>query len=114
MPQDATNLPFRAISERLSVYANDDVDGVLIEINWDLPSIIRSRAIDEAWNPATHVVILRDLATHDSLMATTCEDYIIKNWDTTWSRTVLELLNRFTKQLTRVERTQPSLPRSIR
>lgn len=65
------------------------------------------------WSPATHVVILKDPATHDSFMATTCKVYLIRNWDTTWSQIVLELLDLFTKTVTAVERMQPSIFRTI-
>jgi hypothetical protein len=115
MQQPAPHLPFEAVTERLSAYADEDLDGVLIKIDWDFPHVIRSSdsANDGAWSAEAHVVMLTDLATRDNLMATTCKEYLMKNWDTIWSQTVLELLDRFKKKTTQVERTEPYLLQSI-
>jgi hypothetical protein len=122
MQQAPSDLPFEAVTERLSAYADEDLDGVLIKIDWDLPQVIRSSvgrmaynnsANNEAWSAEAHVVMLKDPAASDHLMATTCKEYLLKNWDTTWSQPVLDLLDRFKAKTTEAERSEPSLFRRI-
>jgi hypothetical protein len=105
--------------ERILRYAHEDIDEVKIRVDWDVPHIIKScsdhrlsNANEEVWSPATHVVILQDSADND-LMATTCKDYLTKNWDDNWSQTLLRLLDRFTKEAL-AEPTRASRARASR
>jgi len=94
---------FSALSNKLLSWKDEDIDEVEVRFDWDIPDIIGSGSsggVDdtptEMWHPATHVVVLKDSASHNDFMATTCEEYVMRCWDSVWSRTLLELLDRFT------------------
>ncbi|GFG18503.1 hypothetical protein IFM61392_10584 [Aspergillus lentulus] len=102
--------------ERILRYAHEDIDQVEIRFDWDVPHIIKScfNSNDEVWSPATHVVILKDSAANNDLMATTCKDYLTRNWGDNWSQTLLRLLDRLTKEVlavpTEASRAQALFP----
>lgn len=104
MQSKITDKSFSTVRERILGYANEDIDEVEIKFEWDVPHIIEScsnrrlsnNADEEVWSPATHVVILKASATDDGLMATTCEEYLTRNWHDDVSETLLRLLHRFT------------------
>lgn len=86
MQSSITEHSFRTVRERILGYANEDIDEVEIRFEWDVPHIIikscfncgLSNANEELWSPATHVVILKNSAVDNDLMATTCEEYLTR------------------------------------
>lgn len=105
-----------AVIERLLDYPNEHIDEVEIRLDWDVPYIIKSRVKEEVWSPGAHVVLLKDLAADNNLMATTCERYLMENLDKIQSRALLQSLDQFTKTISGktspASRARSSAPRS--
>ena len=101
--QMADEQTFRALSRRLLSWEEKDVDEIEVTFDWNIPGVFKpspggdvDNTPTDVWHPATYVVVLKDLASHNNFMATTCEEYLMRCWDGVWSRTLLKVLDRFT------------------
>jgi hypothetical protein len=81
-------------------WKDEDIDEVEVRFDWDIPNLFKtgsSSGVDvtptEIWRPETYVVVLKDSASHNNFMATTCEEYLTRCWDGVWSQTLLEFLD---------------------
>ena len=97
------NQTFSAFSNMLLSWKDEDIDEVEVRFDSDILDVFKpgsSSGVDvtptEVWRPETHVVLLKDSASQNNFMATTCEEYLTRCWDSVWSRTLLELLDQFT------------------
>lgn len=90
---------FKSISEQFLDYTDEDFAEVEINFDWEIPYIIRSTSTGEVWSPETHVVMLKNLGADAEIMATTCEEYLMRILDNIHSGALLELLDRFTKMM---------------
>ena len=88
------------LSDMILGWEGEDFIEVEVRFDWDILGVFEpgsTSGVDatptEVWRPETHVVVLKDSASHNNFMATTCEEYLTRCWGSVWSQTLLEMLD---------------------
>ncbi|CAI7661292.1 unnamed protein product [Penicillium pancosmium] len=82
-----------SIKKILEEVKNEDIVGVEIRLDWDLPSLVRAQSSGTTtWSLKSHIVMFKDPDSYDHVKATTCERYLSEILGSKDSALLLEML----------------------
>jgi DNA-binding transcriptional regulator LsrR (DeoR family) len=86
-----------SIKKILEEVKNEDIVGVEIRLDWDLPSLVRAQSSrTTTWSLKSHIVMFKDPDSYDNVKATTCERYLSEILGSKDSALLLEMLEGLT------------------